>query len=503
MTILRRSRQQVFPYLLALAGVVLAAAVRYQLGPILGGTIPVVIFTVPVALAALYGGFGPGMFCTLASAAVANYLFISPYLGFGLDLHAGVVTGVFLLIGVTISYFGHRMKTLQARLVMQRQQLAEANRELERANSRKDEFLAMLAHELRNPLAGISTAAEVLRFVRADQARVSETGDVIRRQVRHMSKLVDDLLDVSRVTRGLVRIEKVSVDLKDSLRGAVEQVRSAIEAKGQHLSVEVPDDDLCVCGDRTRLTQVLSNLLANANRYSPAGASIRVEAGLSGQHIALSVEDNGQGIDPALQPRIFDLFVQAERTVDRSEGRLGIGLALVKKIVELHDGTVAVHSAGAGQGSRFTLRLPRLLRDAGPAERQQASPPAAASDGTRILVVDDNRDAANAMALLLEAYGHTVFVEYDAAAALERARTDLLDDVILDIGLPGTDGRSLCRQLKSLPHLSGTVFIAVSGYGQDADVRASREAGFDHHFAKPVQMEALLQALRTRTELAG
>jgi CheY-like chemotaxis protein/two-component sensor histidine kinase len=318
-----------------------------------------------------------------------------------------------------------------------------------------------------------------------------------------MSKLVDDLLDVSRVTRGLVRIEKVSVDLKDSLRGAVEQVRSAIEAKGQHLSVEVPDDDLCVCGDRTRLTQVLSNLLANANRYSPAGASIRVEAGLSGQHIALSVEDNGQGIDPALQPRIFDLFVQAERTVDRSEGRLGIGLALVKKIVELHDGTVAVHSAGAGQGSRFTLRLPRLLRDAGPAERQQASPPAAASDGTRILVVDDNRDAANAMALLLEAYGHTVFVEYDAAAALERARTDLLDDVILDIGLPGTDGRSLCRQLKSLPHLSGTVFIAVSGYGQDADVRASREAGFDHHFAKPVQMEALLQALRTRTELAG
>jgi len=503
MTFFRRSRPQVFPYLLALVGVVLAATVRYQLGPVLGGTIPVVIFTVPVALAALYGGFGPGMFCTLVSALLADYLFIAPYYSFGVDLHAGVVIGVFLLIGTTISYFGQRVKTMQARILVQSRQLAEANRELERANSRKDEFLAMLAHELRNPLAGISTAAEVLRFVRADQVRVSETGDVIRRQARHMSKLVDDLLDVSRVTRGLVRIEQVPVDMKDTLREAVEQVRSAIEAKGQQLTMAVPEDEVWVCGDRTRLTQVLSNLLANANRYTPGGGRIAVGLTVARQRIELSVEDNGQGIDPALQPRIFELFVQADRAVDRSEGGLGIGLALVKKIVELHEGTVAVYSAGAGQGSRFTLTLPQLARQAGLKEPQHASPPAAASDGTRILVVDDNRDAANAMALLLEAYGHTVFVEYDVAAALERARTDRLDDVILDIGLPGTDGRALCRQLKSLPHLAGTVFIAVSGYGQEADVEASRKAGFDHHFAKPVQMEALLQALRTRAVLAG
>jgi signal transduction histidine kinase len=227
---------RILPYLLAVLGVLAAAAVRYQMGPVVGGTIPVVLFTVPVILVALYGGFGPGIFATLCSAAISDYLFVEPVGRFGLETPASVVVmGSFLAIGITISYFGHRMKALQLRLAEQASKLAAANSELEESSRRKDEFLAMLAHELRNPLAGISTAAELLKLGRGTQARIAQTADVIGRQVRHMTKLVDDLLDVSRVTRGLVMIDKQPVDLKEALRGAIEQVRAPIEAISYHL----------------------------------------------------------------------------------------------------------------------------------------------------------------------------------------------------------------------------------------------------------------------------
>ena len=492
-----RSSSRVSAYLLALLGVLLATLVRYEMGPVLGGTIPVVLYTVPVALAALHGGFGPGLFATLTGALVSDFLFIEPVYRFSLESQSSVVVILsFLVTGLTISYFGHRMKTLQSSLAEQASKLAAANRELEQSDRRKDEFLAMLAHELRNPLAGISTAAELLKRARDAQPRTVQTGEIIGRQVRHMTKLVDDLLDVSRVTRGLVMIEKKPVDLKDAVQGAVEQVKASLAARRQRLTLDLADGDILVCGDRIRLTQVISNLLANASKYSPEERTVRVVLRATAEQVELAVADDGQGIDASLLPHVFDLFVQAERTPDRAQGGLGIGLALVRRIVELHEGSVTAHSDGAGKGSRFTVGLPRLAPATGSQEGSQGAAPAQSTpQGMRILVVDDNQDAADTVALLLEACGHSVSVAYGAAAALARAGAERFDAVILDIGLPDTDGRALCRTLRAMPPLRDTVFIALSGYGREQDRRASMEAGFARHLVKPVDTGALIEAL--------
>ena len=485
-----------FAYVLALFGVLGAAVVRHQLEPVLTGTIPVVIFTVPVVLCALNGGFWPGLFCTVLSAVVSDYFFIAPYYSFAVSTQSSVILMTFLAVGITISVFGQRMKHLQVSLLRQAGELEESNIKLEQSSSRKDEFLAMLAHELRNPLAGISTAAELLNLIATKEPRVARASAAISRQVRHITKLVDDLLDVSRVTRGLVSIEKKSLDLCDVLQSAVEQVRSSLEAKQQTLTLDVPAGQMDVCGDRTRLTQVISNLLANANRYSHSGSAIRVAVRSTATQVMVSVEDNGQGIEQHRLPHIFDLFMQAERAVDRSQGGLGIGLALVKKITELHEGTVAVRSAGRGQGSCFTVTLPRLQAAASPPGPQAPAAPAPGHERPRrLLIVDDNRDAADSTALLLQAHGHTVLVAYDAETALGYAHLHQLDTVILDIGMPGKDGRELCRCMKVIPHLARTTFIALSGYGQASDMALSRQAGFDAHYTKPAPIESLLAAL--------
>lgn len=494
-------RRNYASYLLALAGMLIATLCRYALGPTVGGAIPVVIYTVPVTLAALYGGFWPGLFCTLISALMGDYLFIEPIYSFVPARQAGVVSLlVFLAIGLTISYFGQRMRELRTKLQQQTVDVLEANCQLAQANARKDEFLAMLAHELRNPLAGISTAAELLKFTHADQQRIAQTGDVITRQVRHMTKLIDDILDVSRVTRGLLMIEKNPVDVRDVLAAAIEQVQASLESKQQHLTINTPQTAACVCGDRTRLTQVISNLLANANKYSPARSSIHVEIRSTQTDVELSVKDNGQGIDQAFLPKIFDLFVQAESSSSQSQGGLGIGLALVKKIVELHRGTIWAESGGPGKGSQFTIVLPRYhnsIQPSPPDQLRSAQP----ARPMCILVVDDNQDAANTLALLLEASGHTVFVEYTAKGALDCAHAEELDAVILDIGLPERDGWELCRQMKTIPHLANAAFIAVSGYKRETDVRMSKEVGFDAHFAKPVQLPELFSALAEKHRL--
>lgn len=483
-------------YFFAVLGVLCAALVRHQLEPILAGTIPVVIFTVPVILSALRGGFWPGMFCTLLSAVVSDYFFIEPVHSLDMTAQGAVILLTFIAIGVIISVFGQRMKSLQSSLKLQAGELAQSNHKLQQANRRKDEFLAMLAHELRNPLAGISTAAELLKMIRHDDQRIGRAGDAIGRQVRHMTKLVDDLLDVSRVTRGLVAIEKIPVSLGEVLQSAVEQVRTAIDSKHQHLTLDIADEKMIVRGDRTRLTQVISNLLANANRYSHAGSAISLSAHATDTAATISVKDNGQGIDGQLLPQIFDLFVQAERGADRSEGGLGIGLALVKRIMELHEGTVVAQSAGDGQGSTFTITLPRYSVDMG--AQVQVGRSRQAIDAIRpmqILLVDDNHDAADSTAVLLQAHCHSVVVEYDAGAALRRCRTTQFDAVVLDIGLPDMDGRELCRQMKEFPHLARSTFIALSGYGQAIDLALSQQAGFDQHFTKPVDIDDLLDAL--------
>ncbi len=366
---------------------------------------------------------------------------------------------------------------------------------LKEADRRKDEFLAMLAHELRNPLAPIGAAAEILNLASFDEARVRKTGQVIRRQVRHMTGLIDDLLDVSRVTRGLVELDKKAEDIVRIVTLAVEQVAPLMQAKGHRLDIRFAPQPAMVLGDNNRLVQVFANLLNNAAKYTPDGGQIAIETAVDAGQIAVSVQDNGSGIETDLMGRLFDLFSQANRSSDRSSGGLGIGLALVKSLVELHGGSVGCTSAGLGQGSTFTVCLPRLLSaaDAG-SGAAVAMPPDAAADGPgpagqpalRILVVDDNVDAAQMLSLLLAESGHQVVTEYDAARALLAARQHRPDVCLLDIGLPGMDGNELVAHLRRVPELRRTMMVAVTGYGSQPDRDQAHAAGFDHYLVKPV-----------------
>jgi PAS domain S-box-containing protein len=360
---------------------------------------------------------------------------------------------------------------------------------------RKDEFLAMLAHELRNPLAPISAAAHLLRLQAKDDVPLQKVSDIISRQVRHMTDLVDDLLDVSRVTRGLVQLNKESLDLKSVVSNAVEQVRSLYETRRHSLNIRIEAEHALVNGDRTRLIQVIVNLMNNAAKYTAPGGEIALSVEVRSGKVKISVADNGIGIDAALLPHVFELFTQAERTPDRSQGGLGIGLALVKSIVTLHDGDVVAHSAGPGTGSVFTLTLP-LIQNKAPSpgsELGEGATPAAKS--VRVIIVDDNHDAAHMLASVLEAAGHQVTVVADAASTFARAAEAPPQAFILDIGLPDMDGYELARRLRADAKTATALYIALTGYGQAHDRAMSRSAGFDHHFVKPVEMQDLIRIL--------
>lgn len=366
---------------------------------------------------------------------------------------------------------------------------------LEREHQRKDEFLAMLAHELRNPLAPISSAAQLLRVLFADVPRIKDVSGVISRQVAHMTHLVDDLLDVSRVTRGLVTINQATVELGAVLREAVEQVKPVIDARHHQLTLEIAPSAMPVRGDRTRLVQVAANLLNNAAKYTPDGGMLHVSLDAREGVAVLQVRDNGIGIGADLLPVVFDLFTQAQRTPDRAQGGLGLGLALVKKLVELHHGSVEAHSAGQGQGSCFTVRLPLLPAGDAAAEASVSAGSAAEASTQRILVVDDNVDAARTLGMLLEAGGHQVAIEHAAQAALARARQQPFDVILLDIGLPDMSGHVLAGALRQLPQCRDCALVAVSGYGQEQDRELSREAGFAAHLVKPVPPGVLVDTI--------
>ncbi len=369
--------------------------------------------------------------------------------------------------------------------------------ELRAANSQKDQFLAMLAHELRNPLAPISTAAQLLKRGSLDPKAVRSASDIIARQAEHMTDLVNDLLDMSRVTRGLVTLDREELDVNAVVTGAVEQVRPLIDAKRHSLTLELSGEPVHVLGDRTRLVQVLSNILNNAAKYTLAGGSIGVSVQAAGHEILVAVRDNGIGIDPGVLPYIFDLFTQAERTPDRSQGGLGIGLALVKRLVGLHEGCVEARSGGVGQGSEFLVRLPRLHRTGagGRDEAGTASGSQAVRSALRVLVVDDNADAAQMLATLLEVYGHTVTVACNGADALAQVQAEPPQAFLLDIGLPDFDGYELARCLRALPHLKDALLVALTGYGQEDDRRRALEAGFNHHLVKPADLPQVLAIL--------
>ena len=375
----------------------------------------------------------------------------------------------------------------------------EAEEKLREADRRKDEFLAMLAHELRNPLSPIGAAAELLKLGKLDEARVRQTSEIISRQVGHMTNLVDDLLDVSRVTRGLVTLETAPLDMGAIVSDAVEQAGPLMRAKDHALSLQLAGAGALVLGDQKRLVQIVSNLLNNAAKYTPPGGQIVLRTELLDQRVVLSVTDNGIGIEPQLARRVFDLFTQAEHTPDRSSGGLGLGLALVKNLVELHGGTVACTSPGPGQGSTFSIALPRLAA----AEPSCSALPAARGPGQgqerrrglRTLVVDDNVDAAETLGMLLEVSGHHVTVEHSARRALAAVESGNFDACLLDIGLPEMDGNELARRLRAHPASANCLLIAITGYGQESDRSSTAAAGFDHHFVKPVDSQKLLSVM--------
>ena len=374
-----------------------------------------------------------------------------------------------------------------------------AERDLHEADRRKDEFLAMLAHELRNPLAPISAAAHLLQATGHDQGKVRHASEIISRQVSHMTSLVDDLLDVSRVSRGQVRLDRRPIAVEALLQEATEQVRPLIQSCQHRLDTRLPPEPLHVFGDRKRLVQVLANLLNNAAKYTPLGGSLAVEVDVAaGEAVRFVVRDNGIGIEPQLLPHVFELFTQASRAIDRSQGGLGIGLSLVKGIAELHGGSVAAHSAGSGTGSEFILTLPRHRAPVPPsvAREQAAGTAAIQTEPRRILIVDDNPDATRALAMCLESAGHRVSTAADAIAALETAASAPADVYLLDIGLPGMDGNELARRIRAADNGSRRpVLVAITGYGEDASRRTSMEAGFDHYFVKPVDPRALITLL--------
>lgn len=380
-----------------------------------------------------------------------------------------------------------------------RQALQKSESDLKTANRRKDEFLAMLAHELRNPLAPIATAAALLKLGAPDESRIRKASEVITRQVDHMTELVDDLLDVSRVTRGLVTLQEEVVTVSGVLLDAAEQVGSLMETKRQKLTVQVLDEQFFVRGDRTRLIQVFSNLLNNAAKYTPQDGHITLSVAADDVHVAVTVEDDGIGIASTLLPHIFDLFTQAERSPDRSQGGLGLGLALVKSLVELHGGNVSAQSAGMGKGSRFTVSLPRVIATNFPAEHRTENSGIYCPVVRRVLIVDDNEDAAGTLQLLLEAAGHEAFVAYHARDALATAGRTSPDVLFLDIGLPDMDGYELARRLRALPETARSTLVAVTGYGQLQDKERAKDAGFDHHLVKPAKVVDVLSLLSITT----
>jgi PAS domain S-box-containing protein len=374
--------------------------------------------------------------------------------------------------------------------------------ELREADRRKDEFLATLAHELRNPLAPISNSLQLLKLADDLNPTVQKVRDVMERQVNHMVRLVDDLMEVSRITRGKIDLRTAPIELAAVVSSAVETSRPLIEAAGHQLAIKLPSDPIMLEADAVRLSQVISNLLNNAAKYTPQGGQIWLTARLEVRDAVISVRDNGVGISAEMLPRVFDMFAQIDQTVSRSQGGLGIGLTLAKKLVLMHGGQIEAHSAGSDTGSEFIIRLPVIS-----APRPIQKPPAPAARKTlptrRILVVDDTHAAAYMLGKLLETMGQQVQTVNSAAAALESARQNPPDVVISDIAMPEMDGYELARRLRQEPRLKNAVLVALTGYGQDSDKQRASDAGFDRHLVKPVGLDTLQQLLGALAQPVG
>lgn len=366
-----------------------------------------------------------------------------------------------------------------------------AEEALQTADRQKDEFLAMLAHELRNPLSAIANVSEILSRVLRGEAQAENPVAVLRRQTRQLTKLVDDLLDIARLARGRVTLDKRPVTIREVIDQAVEMVQPSLREKSHQLVLSRSQVPLFVSGDRHRLVQAVGNVLHNASKYTPSGGTIELDVRDRGAEVEIEIRDNGVGISEELLPHVFDLFVQSGRTLDRSQGGLGIGLSVVKGLVNMHGGSVSAESAGANQGASVTIRLPTMAAP----ELAESAAERKPKPRRRVLVVDDNVDAAETLKVLLELEGHEVHAVYGAKEALETARRLKPEVMLLDIGLPQMDGYEVARRLRAADAQSSLRLIALTGYGQSHDKSRSADAGFDAHLVKPVTPEELSEAV--------
>jgi signal transduction histidine kinase/ActR/RegA family two-component response regulator len=391
--------------------------------------------------------------------------------------------------------------------VEKNRELEQLNSTLREANRHKDEFLAMLAHELRNPLAPIHNAVQLMRSPQLPPEQLVWTREVIERQVRHLTKLVDDLLDVSRITRGKINVVRESIELATVVERAVETVQPMLVVQRHELVVKVEPEPLLLDGDLTRLTQIVGNILSNAIKYTDDGGRIELTAGSIGDDVEIRVRDNGIGIEPEVLPLVFDLFAQASQLNGRSQTGLGIGLALAKRLAEMHGGDVQASSDGPGKGSEFVVRLPRKKNDGAAsavhADVEQAPGPTMSMAARRILLADDNRDALETLARLLQLGGHEIHKAVDGVQALEAATRVRPDLVLLDIGMPGMDGYEVARRIRSQPWGRAAKLVALSGWGQESDRKRSREAGFDTHCIKPLDPQRLSMLLASLSTPGG
>ena len=426
------------------------------------------------------------------------------------ELTARSLEGHETVVSYNATTFHDRERKLQgvvavARDVTERSRLETQMREqaakLSDLHRRKDEFLAMLSHELRSPLAPIANAVQILALEKANENSVQQQArSIIERQLKHMQRLVDDLLEVSRITTGRVQLRLEPVVVRDIVEVALETVRPLIEQRRHKLTLSLASEPIWLNADAARLEQVLVNLLTNAAKFTDEGGHVWLSASQEGDLCALRVRDSGVGIPSALLPWIFDLFTQAERSLDHSQGGLGIGLAVVQRLTELHGGTVEVRSA-PGAGSEFVVRLPMAPREAPPAPGPDVTAPTPSARALRVLIVDDNRDTVESFAMLLRASGHEVRPAYDGSTAVQLALDYRPDVVLLDIGLPGLNGYEVAKRIRRLAVLKEVVLVAMTGYGQESDLKASHDAGFDHHLVKPAspgRLHDILQLVATR-----
>jgi signal transduction histidine kinase/ActR/RegA family two-component response regulator len=483
----------VFRFAAAVSVVLVVFALRAALAPLLGLQAPLLPFLLGVLICAYLGGRGPALFASALTPVLATLWFTSwPHDAPPLQWLAHVT--FFLLLAVLTALIMHELQVAVRRADDNAARARAGAQALLENDRRKDEFLAMLAHELRNPLTPIRNVAHILGRRPPDAATVKRASEMLERQASHLTHLVDDLLDVARITHRRVELNREIVSLEDVVSTALEAVQPIIDSRRQLVTTTVTEAHVHVEGDVVRLCQIVSNLLTNASKYSAEGQRIHINVGGDDRAAVLSVRDEGQGIDAQIMPHLFELFMQGDRSLDRAQGGLGIGLTIVKHLVEMHGGRVEASSEGIGQGSEFRIRLPRATGVTQPPRAREA--PRARVRRRRVLIVDDNADSGESLRDLLRLDGHDVAVTRDGPAALATLDHFAAEIVLLDVGLPRMDGFMVAHALRAR---YGTRprprIVALTGYGRDEDRLSALRSGFDDHLTKPVEPDRLLRLI--------